>query len=357
MPSAKLIKKSRIGKSFRVEKIKGMFDLADVEEVTHTINANIPIEGRDWNIGLIVGSSGTGKTTISQELFPDFLYFKGFEWTHDSMIEDFDASISASEIVSACSSVGLSSAPDWLKPYHVLSNGQKMRADLARLVCENSDRPIIYDEFTSVVDRQVAKVSSASISKFVRKKKVRFVAVSCHNDIIEWLDPDWVYNSDKSDFSWRCLQGRPKIEMRIRYGEEKEWSIFKSYHYLNSNHHNGAEKFVAEIDNVPVAWCSVLHMPHSISKNIKRVHRLVVRPDYQGLGIGTSLLNYVGSFFKEKGFRLTITTSLECFCKTMCKNKKWFMKTHGYQRKPTGIKSITSTSSCNRLTASFEYRG
>lgn len=356
MPRAEFIKRTEIGHSFRVEKIKGLFDLTDVKEVSHTFRADIPIENMKWSVGLIAGASGTGKTSIARELFPDFLFFTGFDWSHSSMIEDFRADIPASDIATACSCVGLASAPDWLKPYHVLSNGQKMRADLARLLCENADRPIIYDEFTSVVDRQIAQITSAAISKFVRSRGVQFIAVSCHKDIIEWLDPDWIFDTDSMTFYRRSLQGRPKIELQIREGKEWEWQLFKSYHYLSGDHNSAARKFVAEIEGTPVAWCSVLHMPNR-QKNMKRVHRLVVRPDFQGIGIGKALLAFVGDFFTAQGYRITIMSSLGTFCKALCHDYRWSITRHGYAAKYSGMGDMKKHCSHNRLTASFEYVG
>ena len=55
---------------------------------------------------------------------------------------------------------------------------------------------VVFDEFTSVVDRQVAQTASLAISKAIRRTKKRFIAVSCHSDIIEWLEPDWVFNTN-----------------------------------------------------------------------------------------------------------------------------------------------------------------
>ena len=63
------------------------------------------------------------------------------------------------------------------------------------------DSSYIYiDEFTSVVNRQVAKAASCAIAKCVRRNQRKFIAVSCHDDIIEWLCPDWIYNTDTHSF-------------------------------------------------------------------------------------------------------------------------------------------------------------
>lgn len=357
MPTARFIKSTKIGDSFRVNKIKGMFDMPDAKNVEKRFDVSIPIEGKKWQIGLIVGSSGSGKTTIAKECFKDFEFFNGFNWGVDSIIEEFPKTVETNDIIRAFNAVGLSSAPDWLKPFSVLSNGQKMRAEIARLVLESS-KPVIYDEFTSVVDRQVAKVSSFAIAKYIRKTDKQFIAVSCHRDIIEWLTPDWIFDTDKNEFSWGCLRCRPKIEVDIRKANRTEWQLFKSYHYLSHDLNPSAQNYIAEINDVPVAWCSVLHFPHPHVKNMKTIHRLVVRPDYQGLGVGATLLDFVASEYKRKGFRVKITTSLAVFSKSMARRKTWRLVRQGYMKAPTkGNEKICKTLSTARSTASFEYIG
>lgn len=354
MPSSKFVVSSVISQSFRCEKIKGTFDLCGKENIEKQFNVDIPIEGKEWNIGLIVGSSGTGKTTIAKKLFSDFYLFDGFVWKEKSLLDDFDKKFSSEEIVDAISKAGLSSAPDWFKPFSVLSNGQKMRAEMARLMLE-IEKPVVYDEFTSVVDRQVAKITSYAVSRYVKKNKKKFIALSCHRDIIDWIEPDWVFDTDTNHFSWGLLR-RPNIEINIREAKYQEWQIFKDYHYLTSEHNKAARCYLAEIEGTPVAWCSILHFPHLKNKNIKRIHRLVVRPDYQGVGIGSILLDFVAEFYKEKGFRVLITTSLKNFMLSLSKNHKWMLRQNGRMKiSKTMNRSFFNSFSCNRLVASFAY--
>jgi len=107
-----------------------------------------------------------------------------------------------SDIANVCQAVGFNTIPSWLKPYHVLSNGEKFRVELAKRLIE-SDEMIIFDEFTSVVDRQVAKIASHAVQKYIRKNKKQFVAISCHYDVIDWLQPDWIYDTAHHTFQWR----------------------------------------------------------------------------------------------------------------------------------------------------------
>ena len=355
MPSSKFVVSSKVGESFRIDKVKGMFD-CQFDEIIKEFNVDIPIEDTDWNIGLIVGASGTGKTTIAKTVFGDFDLFDGFEWNADSVLDDFDSALSAKEITEVLSKVGFASPPDWLKPFSVLSNGQKMRVELARLILE-AKKPFIYDEFTSVVDRQVACIGSAAIQKFVRKMGKQFIAVSCHYDVAEWLEPDWIYDVNKMEFIRGSLR-RPKIKVDIRKAQQHEWRQFMQFHYLTHDHNKSAHKYIAEINGEPVAWCSVLHFPHPKVKNMKKLHRTVVKPDYQGIGIGYKMRLTVASMYKDKGFRVTTTTSSPALIHAMNKKNDWVMTRAPSRTAKTSNKGVLKGStSAKRLTASFEYVG
>lgn len=197
MPSFDIVKKTNPEESFRVSAIINNFDL-DIQHLEEHFTGNIDIENKDWNVGLIVGGSGTGKSTIAKQIFKQE-YINGYDYTSNSVIDDMPKGKSVKEIEKTFTSVGFASPPSWLKPYEVLSNGEKMRVDLARSILEDKEI-IVFDEFTSVVNREVAKTSSYAISKAVRKQGKKFVAVACHKDIIEWLEPDWVYDTDEKCF-------------------------------------------------------------------------------------------------------------------------------------------------------------
>lgn len=151
------------------------------------IPTNLP---KDFKLGVIVGSSGSGKSTLLKQF--------GIEevpvWdSNKSIISHFDT---PDEAINKMGAVGLNSIPSWYKPYHVLSNGEKFRADLSRKLKSNS----IIDEFTSVVDRNVAKAASVSLSRYVKTNDIKnIVLATCHRDILDWLQPDWVIDTDAGE--------------------------------------------------------------------------------------------------------------------------------------------------------------
>jgi len=145
---------------------------------------------KQFKIGVIVGSSGSGKSTLLKEFGQE----ENPIWDDTkSIISHFE---SPDEAILRMGAVGLNSVPSWYKKYSVLSNGEKFRADLARKIKSNT----IIDEYTSVVDRDVAKAASMALSRYVIKNNINNVVLStCHRDILEWLEPDWVIDTDTGE--------------------------------------------------------------------------------------------------------------------------------------------------------------
>lgn len=197
MEEDKINLRCKIDNDSYTEYIYKNFDIQNSEEViTDIYNFNMPNENDfNWNIGLVVGSSGSGKTTMLEKEgltpIPEFDLRK-------ALISNFNH-LSEKEACRVLSKAGLSSVPSWLKPYNVLSNGEKSRANLAMMISKNDNISII-DEFTSVVDRTVAKAISNSVRKWIRRDNKKIVLGSCHKDIIEWLQPDWIFDMDRGEF-------------------------------------------------------------------------------------------------------------------------------------------------------------
>jgi len=357
MPTFDIIKEIKPKQTFRVASVIGKFDLQS-EHIIERFKGNIDIDN-EWQIGLIVGHSGTGKTTIAKQLFSDIL-INSFEYKNETILDDMPKECSLEQITNAFNSVGFSSPPSWLKPYNVLSNGEKMRVDLANAIL--SDKEIFaFDEFTSVVDREVAKIGSFAMQKAIRKTNKKFIAITCHHDVEDWLLPDWVFNTNDMTFydNRKQKKNRPELKFRIYETKEKSkyWSMFAKHHYLSHSHNNAARVFIAMINEEVVGFLSVLHFPHPKVKNMKKVHRLVILPDYQGAGFGIKFLNEIGNIYKKEKQRYNIVTSSPSLINALKKSKEWnatrFSRTSS-QSKGSTVGNMQTSS--NRITASFELK-
>ncbi len=249
MPRVDVVKSSPVGETFRMRQIEGMFDLPPGACQKLAIRAELPEMGEPWQIGLIVGPSGSGKSSVAAAAYGAMPEFR---WpVNGTMIDGFESS-DIREITASLVSVGLSSPPAWLRPFQVLSNGEQFRAQMARLLLAKLPVAVV-DEFTSVVDRQVARVCSAAVSKAVRAAGVRLVAVSCHYDIAQWLDPDWMLDmadgrlerfyaappetlcagNDPSARQTRGRLCRPEMRFEVRQAGRRLWAMFSRHHYLS----------------------------------------------------------------------------------------------------------------------------
>lgn len=189
--SFNIVKKTKINESFRTKKVQSDFDYKQNE--TENIFTGTIVTPKKWNIGCIIGASGTGKSTIAKEKFGKY-YIHDFEYDGNSVLDNMNKDCTIEQITKMFYRVGFSSVPEWFKPYHLLSTGQKMRVDVARALLQ-SDK-VVYDEFTSVVDRTVAYNLCIALSKYLKQSNKQFIAVSCHKDIIEYLQPDWIFDTD-----------------------------------------------------------------------------------------------------------------------------------------------------------------
>lgn len=293
--------RSHINQNEITNRISNSFDFDFNGEIVTEIS--IPDFPKEFNIGLIVGSSGSGKSSLLKLFGNDNVN----EWKSDECVANhFDNFDDACEKLGA---VGFNSIITWLKPYQVLSTGEKFRCDVARKLKSNS----VIDEFTSVVNRECAISCSVSIAKYIRKHDLRnIVFASCHDDIIEYLQPDWIYNTDTKKLSvGRCVRQRPQIVLDVHQCSKQIWYMFKPYHYLSADLNSSADCYLVTYNMLPIGFGAVISMPgrfpNPLNKNDKRLcvseHRTVVLPDYQGIGIGKKLSEYMAELYISQGYR------------------------------------------------------
>lgn len=244
---------------------------------------------------------------------------------------------------------------EWMRPFAVLSNGEKFRVELARRLLECAD-PIVVDEFTSVVDRQVAQIGAHAVQKFVRRNNRQFVAASCHYDIVEWLQPDWTLEPATMDFTWRSLQRRPAIDCNIGRVPYAAWRLFAPYHYLTAALNPAARCYALWVGDRIAAFAGVLYRPHPKTKDIYGVSRLVTLPDWQGLGLAFVLVDELGKAFKGIGKRLHTYPAHPALIRGFDRSEFWAMKKRPGLYSPRAS-ATTTVHMGGRPCAVFEFQG
>jgi hypothetical protein len=352
---AHIVVESAIVPTPRLMQAAGLFDLAVPPTSRLEWDVTLPFEAQPWSLGLITGPSGCGKSTIARTLWP-----RESNWSHQwprdrSILDAFPAALSIRDVITLLSAVGFASPPAWLRPYHVLSTGQQFRATLARLLAE-SPQLAVMDEFTSVVDRTVAQIGSAALAKTVRARGQQFVAVTCHDDVADWLQPDWIYQPAENRFTWRRLRRRPAIVLHVFRCRASAWPLFAAHHYLSHRLAPSAICFLAVWNQRPVAFSSWLPFVGA-GPPARREHRTVTIPDYQGVGIGNALSALIASMWKALGCRAISTTTHPAMIRARQRSPLWRMQrppslAHSRERRFTNLHHATT-----RLTAGFEYIG
>jgi len=373
--------------SFRVRQVAGMFDVPLAEKLTERFTVDVPDLGEPWQIGLIVGPSGSGKSSVARHVFGDRVYQAG-GWSPDrAVVDDFgDAPIKS--ITGLLTAVGFSSPPSWIKPYDVLSGGEKFRCDLAKALSrgfaasaelgtrsaelQTDDAPttsgssefrapsseldtVVFDEFTSVVDRHTAQIGSAAAAKSIRAGHVRcrFVAVTCHYDVEAWLEPDWTIDMATRTLHRRRLR-RPPIRLAIHRCRRDVWSLFARHHYLSGSLNTAARCYAAVWNDVPVAFCALL--PVMGCRGHWRISRIVTLPDYQGVGIGMHTAEAIADAYRAAGHRFSVTAAHPSLLRHCNRSPLWKLR----RVLKTGSRVNHRNSyrnSAGRAVASFEYVG
>lgn len=321
--------------SYRAARTKSLFNAES--GANFNIDVDLPIEDEPWKIGIVVGPSGSGKTSIGKHIFSGEVYRDPIWEVNAPIIDCIAPQGDYNDVTSALAAVGLGDVPAWLRPYDVLSNGEKFRATLARIVADAPEQVII-DEFTSVVDRQIAKFGAMAFSKAWKRTGGRAVLLTPHYDVLEWVEPDWVYDTATKTFDRRLLR-RPKFDLEVFETDWRYWPLFEPHHYLKLGKMIAATNYVGLVDGELV--CHLAVAP-ALQNNAYRASRLVVQPEWQGAGVGMRFLNHICQMYldgKNKwnlGLPMLFHTSHPGLCASLRRDSKWIQisaVTHGVNKK------------------------
>ena len=312
--------------SYRAARVKSLFNAESGCNFDLLID-NVDLSG-NWNIGVVVGASGSGKTSIGKQIFGENkIADLSRGWSDKPIIDDIAPNGDFNKVTGLLASVGLGDVPAWLRPFRVLSNGEQFRAGLARLICEQPSE-IVIDEFTSVIDRQIAKIGAQAFQKAWRRENPngKVVLLTPHYDILDWVQPDWVIDTSKKTFERGYLRRRPEIELEIRKTNGSYWRYFKPHYYLDLPMPIAAEYFVGLVDGELACHLAVSPWFHVGGY---RATRLVTMPEWQGAGVGTRFLNAVAQYHadghgrKNKKLPTYFHTSHPQLCAALRRSDKW----------------------------------
>ena len=298
-----------------LEEIKRKYDITDYKEATVAI-PELPKDG----IVLVVGTSGSGKSTILRSLGEHVQPKIDF---YNTVIENFSSPERGEELLLAC---GLRSIPTWYRSPHTLSNGEHHRYEMA--MCLDQGISTI-DEFTSVVDRDTAKSLAYSVRKYYDQRGTTepLYIASCHRDIIDWLDPEWVYDTDLQKLDNRRspfrMGSRPELVLTIRGTSPEMWRYFSKNHYLDTSMSRSVHCYVGLLGDKPIAFHAAIHSTNRDIHSYWRGHRTVVLPEFQGMGIGTAFSDAIAEMYVSRGMRYFSKTAHPSFGEHREKSSLW----------------------------------
>lgn len=287
---------SPVSTDYYCQRAADSVSLNTAEKSKHELEITVDLE-TPYSVGLILGASGSGKTTLAKEIFGQDC-FQTILDPEKPILEQFPEHFDYDTRVSVLSGIGLTQVPCWVRPVKTLSNGQKARAEAALLMCREGT--IVIDEWTSVVDRTVAKVMSHCLQKHARTHGQSVVVLSCHYDVIEWLNPDWVIDCNTGTYARRgLLQRTEQLNFQLREIERSSWKYFSKYHYLSKLPPPGFSKCYGLFDgNNQIGFTAFSsYVPYSQKKKLSglkqilHANRTVIHPDYCGFGLGIKMVN------------------------------------------------------------------
>jgi ABC-type ATPase involved in cell division len=341
---------SRVIPDAFTDQIKGWFDLPFNGTSTFYCWSKPKVE--KFSLGLLIGPSGSGKSLLLKEFGSE----ETITWDTDkAVVSHFSNPLDAVNLLMA---VGFNDVRSFVKPYHVLSTGERFRADLARKLKDGC----VIDEFTSVVDRNVAKAASVALKRHVVKAGLKNVVLAtCHRDILGWLSPDWYFDTTDGTLHDGRLLRRPPITVRLYPCRRNIWKMFAHHHYLSTALNNNARCFLVTADlegcqNI-AGFVSCIPLPSGTLRHAWREHRTVVLPDFQGLGIGPCASDAIAQLHLIEGKRYFSRTTHPRFGAYRNRpNSGWMPTTNKTKvaRTDIGFKFFGGD---NRLAFSHEYIG
>lgn len=137
--------------------------------------------------------------------------------------------------------------------------------------------------------------------------------------------------------------------------------MFAPHHYLSSKLNYAADCWVLKWGNEKVGFCAILPQPTGTANYCKRVSRLVILPDFQGLGAGTRFLDAMCKMYTDKGYKMYIRSAHIKLANYWQKSPQWRATARCGKKGAVSKGKINGTNQnplvINRPCYSYEYVG
>jgi len=282
----------------------------------HVLYDNVELKIGPEDIVYLTGDSGSGKSVllnaIVQDLNPqEAVRMSDVEINPDKPLIDTVGG-SVNEGLKLLSKVGLNDAFLFVRRYSQLSDGQKYRYRVAKLI-ESGAQWWIMDEFCATLDRDTAKIVAFNVQKLARKLGKAVIAATTHTDLFEDLAPSvHIHKRFGKEISIKYYPNQQKKqcslleEMYVQEGSYEDWKKIAGFHYRShrvafmqkifvlkrKDRVCGAVVYVCPMSTAPCRN-SVLKIENmkELNEKLARVARVVVHPKYRTIGAGAKLLH------------------------------------------------------------------
>jgi ABC-type lipoprotein export system ATPase subunit/GNAT superfamily N-acetyltransferase len=279
-------------------------------------NVELKIEPRD--IVLITGDSGSGKSVLLKALEKDVKEGMNAESINIGDIQpELDKPLvetvgkTVEEGLELLSKVGLNDAFLFLRTFEQLSDGQKYRYRIAKMM-ESKAQFWIMDEFAATLDRDTAKIVAFNVQKLARQEGKAVLAATTHTDLFDDLKPSvHVHKRFGKEIQVNYYPNEPPKncsllrQIRIEEGTTKNYKMLSGFHYRS--HHVGAvRKIFRAVRDDEVCGVIVYTYPgigvagrrrvlpkmeiSELNRRLSNIMRVVVHPKYRTIGLGQKLV-------------------------------------------------------------------
>lgn len=152
---------------------------------------------------------------------------------------------------------------------------------------------------------------------------------------------------------------RPNIKLTIQRVEASTWDMFKKHHYLTEDINKSCKCFIFRWNGEIVGFVGILNTPRKGCPNAVAISRVVVLPDFQGMGIGYQICCKISAIFKGEGYLVYIKTVNDSLGKAFGRHDKDWRPTsyNGKLRKETEFESGKYNNRLVRISYCYAYEG